>query len=103
MEKLRISIGVPEMTQVGLRLEARRQEAVTSPLGWGQLETVTHTEVCLDTQRTPGHCHDSAKDGGGKSALVLPSLPLHFLLEAPVGRVSWFKAVTGDWEMWLAG
>lgn len=29
MEKLRISIGVPEMTQVGPRLEARRQEAVT--------------------------------------------------------------------------
>lgn len=33
----------------------------------------------------------------------LPSSPSRFLPEAPVGRVAGDKAVTGDWEMWLAG
>lgn len=43
------------------------------------------------------------KTEGGNSARVLPPVPLHFLLEPPVGRVSWDEAVTGDWETRLAG
>lgn len=68
--------------------------------------TVTHTAVCLESQRTPGHCHDSAKDGGSEACRApLPgpgSLP-----EAPAGSGSWDEAVTvtvtGDWETRLAG
>lgn len=66
--------------------------------------TVAHTAVCLETQRTPGHCHDSAKDGGSEACRApLPgpgSLP-----EAPAGSGSWDEAVTvtGDWETRLAG
>lgn len=66
--------------------------------------TVTHTAVCLESQRTPSHCHDSAKDGGSEACRApLPgpgSLP-----EAPAGSSSWDQAVTvtGDWETRLAG
>lgn len=34
--------------------------------------TVTHTAVCLESQRTPGHCHDSAKDGGSEACRPAP-------------------------------